>query len=314
MNEIFGQENFVANFLWKRRTTPDSRNNNGISADHDFILAYQAGTGFKVVGKEKDLDKYSNPDSDPRGPWMSDNLTGLANARERPNLHYEVVDPKTGLAYSPHPGRGWSCGRERMNMFIAEMRILWPKKPIGRPRLKRFITDMASATTGLSTFLEAPGNTAATREISDILGPKAFTFPKPHALLRLLLEQATAPGDLILDFFAGSGTTAHAVLKMNAANPDAAPRKFILVSNTEATTEEPKKNLCQDVCRQRVANVISGYDDTPGTGGSFAYLRTRRIPMNRVVRRIDHPQVWLFLQLMHFGDLAAVAPLASGPE
>lgn len=155
---------------------------------------------LKVVGKEKDLDKYSNPDNDSRGSWMSDNLTGLANARERPNLHYEVVDPETGLAYGPHPGRGWSCGRERMSMLIAENRILWPRKPIGRPRLKRFITDMASATTGLSTFLEAPGNTAATREISDILGPKAFTFPKPHALLRLLLEQATAPGDLILDF------------------------------------------------------------------------------------------------------------------
>ena len=95
-------------------------------------------------------------------------------------------------------------------------------------------------------------------------------------------------------------------------NPDQAPRKFILISNTEATTEEPAKNLCQDVCRQRVANVISGYGDTPGTGGSFAYLRTRRIPMNRVVRRIDHAQVWLFLQLMHFGDLAPAAPLASG--
>jgi adenine-specific DNA-methyltransferase len=141
--------------------------------------------------------------------------------------------------------------------------------------------------------------------------PLAHT-PKPVRLIERVLQIATNPGDLVLDFFAGSGTTAHAVLKMNAANPDQAPRKFILISNTEATTEEPTKNLCQDVCRQRVANVISGYGNTPGTGGSFAYLRTRRIPMNRVIRRIDHPQVWLFLQLMHFGDLSADAPLASG--
>jgi adenine-specific DNA-methyltransferase len=312
MNEVFGEGNFVANFLWRRRTTPDSRNLNGISADHDFILAYQRGGGFSVSGKAKDLTKYQNPDKDERGSWMSDNLTGLADAKDRPNLHYQVVNPETGVSYEPHPGRGWSCGRERMSMLIRENRILWPKSETGRPRLKRFITDMASNTTGLSTFLDAPGNTAATREISAILGPKAFTFPKPHALLMHLFEQATNPGDLILDFFAGSGTTGHAVLKMNAANPDLAPRRFILVSNTEATEQEPDKNLCRDVCRQRVANVISGYGDVPGTGGAFAYLRTRRIPMMRVVRRIEHTQVWLFLQLMHFGDLAAEAPLASG--
>jgi adenine-specific DNA-methyltransferase len=99
---------------------------------------------------------------------------------------------------------------------------------------------------------------------------------------------------------------------MNAANPDLTPRRFILVSSTEATTEEPTKNLCQDVCRQRVANVIAGYGDIPGTGGNFAYLRTHRTPLARVVRKIGHGQVWVFLQLMHFGDLLADEPLASG--
>ena len=152
--------------------------------------------------------------------------------------------------------------------------------------------------------------------MSNVLGAKAgtdlFTTPKPVSLIERILQVATGPGDLVLDFFAGSGTTAHAVLKTNAANPDQAPRKFILVSNAETTTDDLEKNLCRDVCRQRVANVIAGYGDTPGTGGSFAYLRTRRIPMNRVVRKIEHAQVWLILQLMHFGDLAAEAPVASG--
>ena len=162
-------------------------------------------------------------------------------------------------------------------------------------------------------FGEEVGTTReANKEMKDALGDSYFSTPKPVRLIERILQIASNPGDLILDFFAGSGTTAHAVLKMNAANPNEAPRKFILVSNTEATTEEPDKNLCRDVCHQRVANVISGYGDTPGTGGSFAYLRTRRIPMNRVIRKIDHPQVWLFLQLMHFGGLAADAPLASG--
>jgi adenine-specific DNA-methyltransferase len=139
-----------------------------------------------------------------------------------------------------------------------------------------------------------------------------FSTPKPIELIERILQIATNPGDLVLDFFAGSGTTAHAVLKMNAANPDQPPRRFILVSSTEATADEPEKNLCRDVCRQRVANVIAGYGDTPGTGGNFAYLRTRRIPLTRVVRRIEHAQVWLFLQLMHFGNLEQNAPLASG--
>jgi adenine-specific DNA-methyltransferase len=152
----------------------------------------------------------------------------------------------------------------------------------------------------------------ANKEIKEILGNSYFSTPKPTALIERILQIATNPGDLILDFFAGSGTTGHAVLKMNAAAPEEAPRRFILVSNSEATTEEPEKNLCRDVCRQRVANVIAGFGDTPGTGGSFAYLRTRRIPQPRVVRRIEHEQVWLYLQLMHFANLGPTEKMASG--
>jgi adenine-specific DNA-methyltransferase len=186
------------------------------------------------------------------------------------------------------------------------------------PSLKRFKSDVMDGRIPqtLWTYQEVGHTQEAKKDLlsalpSQITG-NTFSTPKPVRLIERILQIATNPGDLILDFFAGSGTTGHAVLKMNAANPDQAPRRFILVSNTEATEQEPDKNLCRDVCRQRVANVISGYSDTPGTGGAFTYLRTRRIPMTRVVRRIEHPQVWLFLQLMHFGDLAAEAPLASG--
>ena len=164
------------------------------------------------------------------------------------------------------------------------------------------------------THIDGGNNDVAKKELMASLPDqdRSFSTPKPTRLIERILQIATSPGDIVLDFFAGSGTTAHAVLKMNAANSDKAPRKFILVSNTEATTEEPEKNLCRDVCRQRVANVIAGYGDTAGTGGSFAYLRTRRIPLGRVVRKIDHAQVWTFLQLMHFGDLSAEEPAATG--
>ena len=158
---------------------------------------------------------------------MSDNLTGLANPTERPNLHYDIIHPITGQRYGPHPSRGWIYGRERMAELIKDNRILWPRKPSGRPRLKRYVTDMQSSTTGFSTVLDAPGNVEATKELGDLMGPKAFAFPKPSRLIALLIDQAAEPDDLILDSFAGSGTTGHAVLSLNSQ--DGRNRRFILV-------------------------------------------------------------------------------------
>jgi site-specific DNA-methyltransferase (adenine-specific)/adenine-specific DNA-methyltransferase len=284
MNEIFGSANHVATFIWKRRTAADSRNLNGISGDHEYVLCFEKGSGFRVVGQEKDLGKYANPDNDPNGSWMSDNLTGLANAIERPNLHYDVIHPVTGTHYPPHPSRGWIYGRERMAALIASGRILWPKKADGRPRLKRYLTDMQSATTGLSTVLEAPGNVEATKELSAILGPKVFAFPKPSDLIAQLIAQATQPGDLVLDSFAGSGTTGHAVLKINVRNAvraedtsektsadsasSARNRRFILVEM------EPK--IAREVTAERVRRVAQGYTNAQGEavaglGGGFRF-------------------------------------------
>jgi len=304
MKQVFGHENLVATFIWKRRTTPDSRNLNGVSGDHEYVLCYQRGNSFRVRGRAKDLSKYTNPDNDPLGPWMSDNLTGLANAQQRPNLHYEIVHPVTGQRYPPHASRGWIYGPERMAELIKTNRILWPKKADGRPRLKRYQTDMQSAETGYSTVLDAPGNVEATKELSRILGAKVFSFPKPVAFVAELIQQATGVDDLILDFFAGSGTTAHAVLKVNSE--DGGRRKVILVSNTEATTQMPDKNICRDICAERVRRVMSGYVDhngqaVEGLGGEFAYLRATRIPMERLHSAIRHDQVWTALQQLHAG-------------
>jgi adenine-specific DNA-methyltransferase len=115
-----------------------------------------------------------------------------------------------------------------------------------------------------------------------------------------ILRLSTGPDDLVLDFFAGSGTTAHAVMKLNSE--DGGRRRFILVSSTEATAADPDKNLCRDVCARRVRRVIEGYGDTPGLGGGFAYLRSRRIPPGGLVE-LDHAQVWTALQLIHRGSI-----------
>ena len=136
-----------------------------------------------------------------------------------------------------------------------------------------------------------------TDAVSEILGTKAFNFPKPPSLIRNILRQATQSDDHVMDFFAGSGTTAQAVLELN--REDDGNRRFILVSSTEATADEPEKNICRDVCAERVRRVINGYGTTAGTGGDFAYLRVRRIAHEAVLSDIDHSQVWTALQLIH---------------
>ena len=106
MNEIFGEENFIAQFIWKRRQNVDSRSKNGASTDHEYIICYRKSDNGLIRGAEKDMNKYSNPDNDKRGDWMSADMTGLATKEQRPNLHYDLEDPKTGIVY-PCPPTGW---------------------------------------------------------------------------------------------------------------------------------------------------------------------------------------------------------------
>ena len=134
-----------------------------------------------------------------------------------------------------------------------------------------------------------------------------FYFPKPTGLIQQLIEQNTNAGDLVLDFFAGSGTTAHAVMKLN--QKDGGQRRFILVSSTEATTDAPDKNLCRDVCAERVRRVMQGYTNkkgeaVAGLGGDFAYLRAHRLPAETLFSQIQHQQIWTALQLIHNSTLS----------
>ena len=168
----------------------------------------------------------------------------------------------------------------------------WVGKPIGfgRPRFKRYKSDLLNDTKPLSSWIvpnsekeiyEADesfisgSNQEGARDILAVFGTKTFHYPKPLSLIQGLLAQASRPGDTVLDFFAGSGTTGHAVLALNALEPEAAPRKFILCSSTEATAKEPDKNLCRDVCAARISKVIAS--DTTLAHNSFAYLQLEKI-------------------------------------
>jgi adenine-specific DNA-methyltransferase len=194
----------------------------------------------------------------------------------------------------------------------------WLNKPVGfgRPGFKKHWRDLRSHTNPVSSWIarlaedvnEDEVATLRSREAGEgtgvlekIFGRKVFNYPKPPSLMKQLIAQTTDPNSLVLDFFAGSGTTAQAALEQNAE--DGGNRRFILVSSTEATEDEPNKNICRDVCAPRLKAVIEGFAGKEATGGDFAYLRTHRIQAGRLLE-IEHAQVWIALQLAHLDSFA----------
>lgn len=178
----------------------------------------------------------------------------------------------------------------------------WVGKPVGfgRPQFKRYKADLRNQTQPLSSWvvpsfeegtyeadesLVSATNQEGARQVAQIFGDRAFNYAKPASLIKGLLSQATGPGDIVLDFFAGSGTTGQAVLELNAE--DNGQRRFILCSSTEATAKEPHKNLCRDVCAERLRRVIAGYGGKDGytlaQGGEFAYLQLDKLNAADVV-------------------------------
>jgi adenine-specific DNA-methyltransferase len=252
-DEIFGEEAFLIQLVWRRRSMADSRNEDRASSDHEYVVCYKM-LEAKLKGNPIDTNKYSNPDNDMRGPWFSADLTGIANREERPNLHYDLVNPKTGVVYPPSPTRGWSCAKDTMEEWIAEDRIIWPSKPDGRPRHKKFLNEVTRHETGFSSWLDEVGQTSeGTRVIQDLFGEKVFPFSKPCSLLRTLIEQATPENEgIILDFFAGSGTTAHATIEQNLA--DGGKRRFMLVQFPEPTGRKDYVTLA-DLAKERLRRV-----------------------------------------------------------
>jgi adenine-specific DNA-methyltransferase len=255
LNEVFGEEQFIAAFVWKSRHNVDSRDESGVSRDHEYVLCY----GKRVRGEPKDLDKYSNPDNDPRGPWMSDNMVGLATKDRRPNLHYDLVNPETGISYEC-PEKGWRFDRGSMARKIAEKRVLWPSSPTGRPRHKKFMRELKSDFTGFSTLLSVPTTSEGTQELRDLFGMEVFEFPKPTGMIKVLVEQAAGDGDVVVDFFAGACPAAQAVLAQNQA--DGLQRQFVMVQLPEPTQPGSQARTLglksiADIGKDRIRRVVA---------------------------------------------------------
>jgi adenine-specific DNA-methyltransferase len=268
LDQIFGEEQFIGSFVWKSRHNVDSRNQTGMSSDHEYILVY----GRRIQGRAIDASKYSNPDNDPRGDWMSDNMVGLATKDRRPNLHYDLINPETGINYGC-PEKGWRYNPKTMNRKIADNRILWPSKPSGRPREKKFVKELKSQFTGKSSMLsEVPTTSAGTVEVRELFGADVFDFPKPIELIRSIVEQGSSGDDIVLDFFAGACPLSEAVFKQNLK--DDQNRRFIVVQLPEPTADgSPARtegyNTIAEIGKERIRRSSKKYSSNNSQGFAF---------------------------------------------
>ncbi|WP_367706895.1 site-specific DNA-methyltransferase [Helicobacter pylori] len=238
-DEIFGEDNFVADVVWQRSYSPINLKKH-FSNNHDYILTYAKNIenlhDFTLERSEESAKRYTNADNDERGVWQSSDLS-VGPAVER-NI-YPIFNPHTKQEIYPPHGRSWVYSQERLQELIADDRIFFPKNGNGMPHYKRFLNEVKQGVTPMSlwTYQEVGHTQDAKREIKEIFdGQALFDTPKPKALLKRILEISTQENDIILDFFAGSGTTAHAVMELNAE--DKGNREFILVQIDEEIKED----------------------------------------------------------------------------
>jgi len=259
MNDIFGEENFLASVVWQKRTSPDARANLGPAHDYILVFARASDLGRATLRNlplpERRLKEYSNPDDDPRGPWASRDITGQTGHAVE-SQYYEITAP-SGRKYSPPQGRCWAISESSFRALVADNRVWFGQDGAGRPRLKLFLSETEGMTCWTWwTNKEVGHNQEATKELNDLMGsPDAFDNPKPARLLRRMVGLATTPGhDIVLDFFAGSCTTAQAALELN--REDGGNRRFIMVQLPEPT-DDPEFATIAEMGKERIRRVIA---------------------------------------------------------
>ena len=252
-NEIFGQSNFITDIIWEKRYT---RNNDAklMSTVIDHILCYRKSDKL-IKLREPRTDKqnstYSNPDDDPRGVWTSVLFTSQRTKEERPNLSYAIKNPYTGEMIE-HPTNAWKYSKQQYEQLAADNRLYWGKDGGNTyPRLKRFLSELDEGIVPINLWYYKDTATLdeGTKLVDSILGKDVFDYPKPIQIIQRMLRMMDSKDFVVLDFFSGSATTAHAVMQLNAE--DGGKRKFIMVQLPEETDEKSEarkagyKNICE---------------------------------------------------------------------
>ena len=250
-DEVFGEENFIAYVIWN--STKSVTNTALISVSHTYTLIYAKNIDYYIKNREKfrlpeDGEGFSNPDNDPRGEWKAD---PFQVGGWRPNQQYEIVNPKTGKVYTPNEGASWKNDYEKYQELVKDNRIIFGKTGDGAPLRKRFkweAEERGKVTKTIWDDVETTTNgTQLLKKMFD--GTAVFSNPKPIGLLQRILSLSTEKNsnDIILDFFSGSGTTAHAIMELNK---DGGNRKFIVVQLPEQLDPKDKEQkIAYDFCK-----------------------------------------------------------------
>lgn len=332
MDRVFGEDNKVGTVIWKNVT---DNNPSRVVTEHEYLLVFckkidacppvwkspDLAVKMLLLEKEHELLSLRLDDDHLQAEYtawfrtVKDQIAPLDNYKfidkggiyagsrsvhnpGKEGYRYDVLHPVTGLPCR-QPLMGYRFPEETMRDLLSAGKILFGDDEKKLVELKIYLSDYKQK---LASLVDLDGRAGA-NELRSIFGDgKVFNNPKPVQLLMDILSYVTSENDTVLDFFSGSGTTAHAVAKLNAE--DGGHRKFILVSSTEAADEQPDKNLCRDVCAERVRRVLGGYTNAKGQsvdglGGGFAYLKARRVPTHRMTQKLDHAEIWNALQLLH---------------
>ncbi|RAZ50166.1 site-specific DNA-methyltransferase [Campylobacter hyointestinalis] len=255
-DEIFGEENFVADFIRKTKSTTNDAKT-GINYQHEFLYCYAKNKeNVNLLGGQKDLSKYKNPDNDPNGAWASDNPSAKSGTPQ--NGYFGVTNPYTGKVDYPPEGRFWLFSQNTLQKHIDEGRICFKKEHKDDERgfiYKRYLKDLKTDLTTFDSLKFVDNkfmNQSATKGLKELNMVEAFSYPKSVEFIQEIINHATNDNhDIILDFFAGSGTTAHAVMAQNAQ--DNGNRKFILVQLDEKI-DEKKSKTAFDFCKNELGS------------------------------------------------------------
>ena len=252
-DEIFGESNFIATFLWQKNYSPKN-NNKFVSDDHDFILAFarnkESLNSLNRLPRNKKSDSfYSRDDNDGKGPYGLDNLT-VPGGKQQYTISWQ------GKIYTAATTRGWAYSEQRMHELIEEGRVYFPEAEGSRPRYKRYLSEVPGLISKTILPYELVGHTDGSKKALDtLIGGNIFDFPKPVDLIKYFSTLGSDNKSIILDFFSGSGTTAHAVMQLNAE--DGGNRKHIQVQLPEPTDEKSEAykagyRKISDIARERI--------------------------------------------------------------
>lgn len=257
LDELFGQDNLIAANVWQHRTAKVAMGDHG--SDHEHLLVYAkdrarwGGYRSRLPLTEEQRKQYKNPDGDERGPWRA---VPLSAPFDRPSFRYPITGPD-GVDRHPPAGRCWRFSQEKFGKLLAARCISFGKDNRGQPCQKVFLSDQEGSHPGTIWSADDVGTgIEARREAIAAIGSDSPTFPKPMGYMDRVLRLATAPGDKILDAFAGTGTTGHAALALNAASIGGKPRSFVLIET------EPQVVEMHTV--PRLTAAITGYTDRAG--------------------------------------------------